>query len=179
MVTVEFGGPFPLMVGCFVTSASLLVGEVICSAEDVTDADALALEDAASVGVSDTEGVIVVLGVGGVPVVPVAVVMDMVAGIELTNTFVVLSPNAPTNVSGENLIDIGEVVAASALNLITAAVPAPLTGVVVLAAPTAMDAVPAPTEPEERMFGNAAPFVIDIASSFVASNIRFISVAMA
>lgn len=98
---------------------------------------------------------------------PVIVIVD---GIVLVRTFVLPSPSAPTNVSVANLTEIGEVVAANALNFIVAASPIPVIGVVVFAAPNAMDAVPLPTTPDEIMFGNMVPLWIHSASSLVGSN---------
>ena len=99
------------------------------------------------------------------------------AGIEFTSTFVALSPSAPTNVSGVKVIDVGVVVAASVLNIMIAAVPEPVIGVVVFAAPTDIDAVPDSIVPETSIRGNFMPFVIEIASSFVGSKASWISEA--
>src|SRR3989344_5905896 len=69
------------------------------------------------------------------------------AGVALVSALTLPSPSAPTNVFGENRKEMGEVVAASVVNLMVATVPVPVIGVVVLVAPRAIEIAPLPTVP--------------------------------
>ena len=141
------------MVGCVVITDAFLAGLSIVTPEG------LALSEAPPVGVSVGVSVVVMVPVGvavGVMVLLLPVIV-IVEGTELVSAFVLPSLSAPTNVSVENRTETGDDVGARALNLMVATVPVPVIGVVVLVAPNAIDTVPFPTVPEERILGNIVP----------------------
>ena len=154
MVTVLPAGAVPSILGCVVVTDEFFTGLSIVMP------DGLALSLAPPVGVSVGVKVMELVGVGVGALPPVIVIVE---GIELVNAFVLPSLSAPTKVSDENRTAIGDDVAARALNLIVATVPVPVMGVVVLVAPSAIETVPLPTVPDERIFGNIVPLWINSA----------------